>query len=148
MVASHLTHCLIFPQTDYVLFVAELARGYRWTWNLEPSSCPGKDFNSQPLDQQSATLTTTPPNTAKVKVMANLVPSSQSFHCFSYWSGINLSRPLSTAFEKSRNRANTTKHLNSSQMHTKKEKRNFVAQSAQSSSSLHVPGQCWNVTIQ
>ena len=46
-----------------VLIIAELARGRRWSRNLEPNFCPGLDLIPEPLDWQSSTLLTKPPST-------------------------------------------------------------------------------------
>ena len=47
--------------------VAELARGRRWSINLEPNFCPGRDLNSEPHGWQSCTLTTGPPRNPQMK---------------------------------------------------------------------------------
>ena len=47
-----------------VLIVAELVRGCRWSRTLHPNICIGRDFNPEPLDGHSSTLTTRPPCTS------------------------------------------------------------------------------------
>ena len=44
-----------------VLIIAELTRGRRWSRNLEPNFCPGRDLNPEPHGWRSSTLTTGPP---------------------------------------------------------------------------------------
>src|SRR6218665_3354567 len=45
------------------LIIAELARSRRWSRNLKPNFCPGRDLNPEPHDWQTSTLTTRPLHT-------------------------------------------------------------------------------------
>ena len=72
-VASPLPHRLIFPletkssgkmrqcAISVLIIHVELARERRWSRNLEPNFCPGRDLNPEPHGWRSSTLTTGPP---------------------------------------------------------------------------------------
>src|SRR6218665_2531793 len=61
---SHLpTDCAVS-----VLIMAELARGRRWSRNLEPNFCPGRGLNPEPHGWQCSTLTTAQPRLADLLV--------------------------------------------------------------------------------
>src|SRR6218665_681744 len=55
-VTSPLPQHLIFPLTVCGQ-CPELARGRRWSRNLEPDFCPGRDLNPEPHGWWSSTLT-------------------------------------------------------------------------------------------
>src|SRR6218665_2263775 len=43
---------------DSAFIIAEFANGCRWSRNLEPNCCPGRDLITQPLGGQPSIITT------------------------------------------------------------------------------------------